>query len=56
MRQAINLAPFEVATLLPGINVSTAPDNYHPVRQMQLTRWDGKGWVRFGNIIEGANV
>jgi branched-chain amino acid transport system substrate-binding protein len=56
MRQAINLAPFEVGTLLPGITVSTAPDNYHPVRQMQLTRWDGKGWVRFGNIIEGANV
>jgi branched-chain amino acid transport system substrate-binding protein len=26
------------------------------IRQMQLQRWDGSGWVRFGNVIEGANV
>ena len=56
LKQATNIAPLELPTLLPGVKVSTSPDNYHPIRHMQLQRWDGKGWVRFGNVIEGANV
>ena len=56
MRQATNLAPLEVPTLLPGIRVSTSPNNYKPVRHMQLQRWDGNSWVRFGRVIEGADV
>ncbi|MBK1659963.1 ABC transporter substrate-binding protein [Paracraurococcus ruber] len=56
MRQATNIAPMDIATLLPGIRVQTQPDNYHVIRQMQLQRWDGRSWVRFGNVIEGANV
>ena len=56
MRQATSLTPFEVPTLLPGIMVSTTPRSYRPVRQMQLQRWDGKSWLRFGRVIEGADV
>lgn len=56
MRQATNLAPLEVPTLLPGIRVSTSPTNYKPVRHMQLQRWDGRSWARFGRVIEGADV
>jgi branched-chain amino acid transport system substrate-binding protein len=56
MRQATNLAPLEVPTLLPGVRVSTSPTNYKPVRQMQLQRWDGRSWARFGRVIEGADI
>jgi branched-chain amino acid transport system substrate-binding protein len=56
MREANNLRDLEVATLLPGVRVNTSPTNHHPVRQMQLQRWEGQGWHRFGNIIEGANI
>jgi branched-chain amino acid transport system substrate-binding protein len=56
MREANNLRDVEVATLLPGVRVNTSPTNHHPVRQMQLQRWEGQGWHRFGNIIEGANI
>ena len=56
MRQATSLAPLEVGTLLPGIRVSTTPTNYKPIRQMQLQRWDGWSWARFGRVIEGAEV
>ena len=56
MRQATNIAATDVATLLPGIKVQTQPTNDNVVRQMQLQRWDGTSWVRFGNVIEGANV
>jgi branched-chain amino acid transport system substrate-binding protein len=56
MAQANNLRNLEVPTLLPGVRVNTSPTNHHPLRQMQLQKWDGKGYVRFGNIIEGANL
>jgi len=56
MRQAANIAPFEVATLLPGVRVGTSPTNFSPIRHMQLQRWDGRSWQRFGNVIEGAQV
>ena len=56
LKQATNIAPLEIATLLPGVKVSTSPTNYHPIRHMQLQRWNGRSWERFGNIIEGANI
>ncbi len=56
MRQANNLKDLEVPTLLPGVRVNTSPTNHHPLQQIQLQRWDGQGYVRFGNIIEGANL
>ena len=54
MKQAASLHGLEVPTLLPGIKVSTSPTNFHPIRAMQLERWDGKTWVRFGDVIEGT--
>ena len=56
MREANNLSDVEVPTLLPGIRVNTSPTNHRPLQQMQLQRWDGNGWLRFGNIIQGANL
>lgn len=54
LKQATNLHELELAGLLPGIKVNTSPTNYHPITQMQLQRWDGKNWVRFGNIFNGS--
>ncbi len=56
MREANNLKDLEVPTLLPGVRVNTSPTNHHPLRQMQLQRWEGQGYIRFGNIIEGADL
>ena len=56
MRQATNMAPMDIPTLLPGVKVQSQPANYTVIRQMQLQRWDGHSWVRFGNVIEGASV
>lgn len=53
MKQAANLH-YTPPMLLPGITVSTSPTDYHPIKQMQLARFDGKTWVRFGPIISGA--
>jgi branched-chain amino acid transport system substrate-binding protein len=54
MKQAANLHDVDNPLLLPGIKINTSPTNYHPIRAMQLMKWDGKTWVRFGSIIEGA--
>jgi branched-chain amino acid transport system substrate-binding protein len=54
MKQAANLHDLELPTLLPGIKVNTNPTNYHPLRQMQLAKFDGTTWVRFGDVITGA--
>ena len=54
MREAANLRGLELPTLLPGIRVDTAPTNYRPMRQLQLTRWAGPTWQRFGDVIEGG--
>jgi branched-chain amino acid transport system substrate-binding protein len=54
MKQAANLHNAPDPVLLPGITVNTSPTNFHPIRAMQLQKWSGKTWERFGGIIEGS--
>ena len=53
MRQTTDVHDLEIPTLLPGIRVNTAPDNYRPIQAMQLQRWNGTTWERFGEVIQG---
>ena len=53
MRQAANLKDVQLPMMLPGILINTSPTNFHPIRQMQLQRFDGERWVLFGGIIGG---
>jgi branched-chain amino acid transport system substrate-binding protein len=51
VRQAANLKDLQLPMLIPGIRVNTGPNDYSPLEQMQLQRFDGKQWVLFGDII-----
>jgi branched-chain amino acid transport system substrate-binding protein len=51
MRQAADLKDLEVAGLLPGIRINTGPTDFYPIEQVQLMRFDGKTWVRFGELM-----
>jgi len=51
MKQATGIENLELPMLLPGIKINTSPTDYYPLEQMQLTRFDGKRWVRFGEVI-----
>ena len=53
MKEVNNLHDVEVPVLLPGIKLNTSPTNHHPVRALQLQKWDGKKWVLFGDVIQG---
>jgi branched-chain amino acid transport system substrate-binding protein len=54
MKQALSLHGLELPTLLPDIKVNTSPTNRRPIRQMQLEKFDGATWVRFGDVITGG--
>jgi ABC-type branched-subunit amino acid transport system substrate-binding protein len=51
MRQAANLKNVEPTMLLPGVRINTGPADFYPIEQVQLIRFDGKTWVRFGEIV-----
>ncbi len=54
MRQAASIKHEEVPVLLPGITVNTSLTNFHPIQQMQLTKWNGSTWERFGDVINAT--
>ena len=56
MRQANSIKDLDVPLLLSGIRVNTSPTNHHPLRQVQLQRWDGERWTSFGDIISDSNI
>jgi branched-chain amino acid transport system substrate-binding protein len=51
MKQAARLKDFEPDTLLPGIKINTAADNFAPIEQLQMMRFKGRKWELFGDII-----
>jgi len=51
MRQAANLKNLSLPMFLPGIKINTGPTDYYPIKQLQLMRFDGKKWARFGEIL-----
>jgi ABC-type branched-subunit amino acid transport system substrate-binding protein len=54
MKQALSIKDFPLPMMLPGITVNTGPTDHFPIDQMQLMRWDGKSWVRFGDLLVGS--
>ncbi|MGX4801630.1 ABC transporter substrate-binding protein [Bradyrhizobium guangdongense] len=50
MRQAANL-DFEVGILLPGVRIKTGPNDFAPIKQLQMMRFTGRRWERFGPIL-----
>ena len=51
MKQAASLKRFRVDTLLPGITISTSPNDYAPIEAMQLERFNGQQFELFGEVI-----
>jgi branched-chain amino acid transport system substrate-binding protein len=51
MKQAANLKDLRLDMLLPGIAINTGPDDYYPIEQMQMSRFDGEHLQFFGPII-----
>ena len=54
MKQAASIHDLKVPMLLPGITVSTSANDFAPLKQMQLMKFDGKTWQLFGEVISGS--
>jgi branched-chain amino acid transport system substrate-binding protein len=54
MKQASGLHQLSLPMLLPGITINTGPADYFPIEQMQMVRFTGEYWERFGPLITGA--
>ena len=54
MKQAASIDTLKLPMLLPGITVSTSADDFAPIKQMQLEKFDGTTWQLFGEVIAGS--
>ena len=51
MKSAANIKDLQVPMLLPGVKINTAPDDFYPIESMQLVRFNGQTFERFGEVI-----
>ena len=51
LKVASNLKQVHVKGLLPGVTLNTTPEDYALVKKMQLVRFKGEGWERFGDLV-----
>ena len=51
MKEAAGIKDLELGGLLPGIKVNTSVTDFAPLSQLQLMRFKGDTWERFGDII-----
>jgi len=52
MKQAANLS-FEIGIYLPGTRIKTSPTDFAPLEQLQMMRFKGEAWERFGPVMSG---
>jgi branched-chain amino acid transport system substrate-binding protein len=53
MHEAANLKNLSLPMLLPGIAINTGPDDFAPIKQVQLERFNGTIWETFGDVLTG---
>ena len=51
MKQAASIRDYEPGGLLPGVKVNTSATDFAPLSQLQLIRFKGETWERFGEIL-----
>ncbi len=53
MKQAASLKNLELDMLLPGSRINTGPNDFAPIKQMQMERFNGDRWELFGPLMSG---
>jgi branched-chain amino acid transport system substrate-binding protein len=54
MKEPASIHQLKLPMLLPGISISTGADDFAPIKQMQLMKFDGTNWKVFGDVIAGS--
>jgi branched-chain amino acid transport system substrate-binding protein len=53
MKQAASLKNLELGMLLPGMRINTGPNDFAPLKQMQMEQFNGERFELFGPIMSG---
>jgi branched-chain amino acid transport system substrate-binding protein len=51
MKQAASIKDLELGGLLPGIKINTSATDFAPISSVQLIKFKGETWERFGEIL-----
>ena len=51
IRQATSLHGERITMMLPGISISTSPDDYTPFKALRIATFDGNSWTLMGDPV-----
>jgi branched-chain amino acid transport system substrate-binding protein len=51
MKQAASISKLPIPVAVKGIDVNTSATNFHPISQMQLGKFNGTSFERFGEVF-----
>jgi len=51
LKQATSIKPIQLPMLLPGVLVSSAPNDYRLIKSLQPVTFDGKRWQKLGDFV-----
>jgi branched-chain amino acid transport system substrate-binding protein len=55
MKQAASLKAIELPLALPGIKINTSATDFYPIQSVQLARFKGETWERFGEVLSNES-
>jgi branched-chain amino acid transport system substrate-binding protein len=55
MKQAASIHNEKLPMLLPGITIATSANDFAPIKQMQLAKFNGANRKLFGELLSGSN-
>jgi branched-chain amino acid transport system substrate-binding protein len=53
MKQAASLKDFTLGVLVDGIKINTSATDFAPIEQLQMQKFTGEKWERFGPVMSG---
>jgi hypothetical protein len=51
LRQAASIKAVQLPMFLPGVVVSSGPDDYRLIKSLQPVTFDGKRWNKLGDFV-----
>jgi branched-chain amino acid transport system substrate-binding protein len=55
MKQAASIKDLALPLFLPGIKINTGANDFYPIEQEQLGKFDGERWVLFGEVYDASH-
>jgi branched-chain amino acid transport system substrate-binding protein len=55
MKQAASVKGLKLDTLIPGIDINTGSQDYAPIQAVQLQKFNGKVYERFGKVLSSEH-